>query len=371
MNIQSSTTVFALTLTLFAQGCVRNPGANGYATPSKLFAAWKAAAVSGDSAALNRCLRPQDRRLFRDYLTVRSEFSRKADLASILIEDRFGAETARYFHAKAMGALIFGSRSAGQELARENLTVKGNELFVEKAGEVVLRGTRQRDGRWYVFFPEPDALKGGLAMATGWLKEGVAQVDTLTGKLEKGSATRRDVAYMFVSSEGLPADLRRKESVYGPECDGVKIGIELGSLIVGLQDGTYLSFQVNVDHDGLRPVCFFVPRRSDIGSTGIGRNVIVELDGVPLPQQSSESVVPCRLGYGGGVSSFPVMVTGIPPLTPGEHTIRYSIICQGGTYKDSKGNEYTVLQGPLESNLLTFTVKGTMTRPIDQVGAHE
>ena len=115
-----------------------------------------------------------------------------------------------------------------------------------------------------------------------------------------------------------------------------------------------IGFQIFVKYDGDDPICWWTPEIGPEDSRGLGENTLLEIDGKAVEQPDVKADHIWVAATGGGWSVY--LPLGFR-LRPGQHTVRYTVVSPGGTYRYRDGRRYSVLNGKLVSNTLTFAVE--------------
>lgn len=141
-------------------------------------------------------------------------------------------------------------------------------------------------------------------------------------------------------------------TAYGAVTGGVKLRVRPARAVFkGTEPMRFHLQAVNVSDE---PVCWRMP------SNGIGDNVIIEIDGrkVALPERKPE--------YIGGWAAqwtcqtpeeWTITLPDSVKCAPGQHTIRYIVVAEGGTYKNANNELIPILRGELVSNRANYSVE--------------
>ena len=188
--------------------------------------------------------------------------------------------------------------------------------------------------------------EAGTTMTARFRKE--SRFAPKIAKLAIGFMTDQGVDTLVVSDHYSDPDVP-PETPFGPVTDGVKIRIRPAS--AKSEAGTPLTFYVQAVNASGKPVCWWKPGR------GYGKNVIVELDGkqLELPKEKAE--------YLGGWAAqwtvrkphdWTVTLPQTVPLAEGRHTLRYTIVSDGGTYMNANQQPIPLVDGKIVSNMCNW-----------------
>ncbi|MCH8830660.1 MAG: hypothetical protein IID45_13875 [Planctomycetes bacterium] len=139
---------------------------------------------------------------------------------------------------------------------------------------------------------------------------------------------------------------------FGTPTDGVKLRIRPARQ--SFKAGEPLRFHMQAVNVSRKNVVWWMP------SNRLGKHILIEIDGKPIrqPQRKADGVSgwaadwTCKIPKESSVT--------LPPTTKiakGKHTIRYTIISDGGNYKNANDVLVPLLRGRLASNLATFELK--------------
>ena len=139
---------------------------------------------------------------------------------------------------------------------------------------------------------------------------------------------------------------------FGPPTAGVKIRIRPAKTAFEKADPLRFNLQaVNVSG---KPVCWWRP------FSGLGKNVIVEIDGKRIEQPDEKAE--CMGGWAAqwtckNPREWTVTLPDAVTAARGRHTLRYIIVSNGGHYKNADNEMIPIVRGRIASNEVEFTVE--------------
>lgn len=320
-------------------------------TPRSLIQSYHRAISAQHYSAVLACWAPQYRQ--RVSLCLKEIEQLRASFAPTerLIGERWGPiEAWRYRRDLPDRELLQSpvgraSTEVGICWSKIKLVVEGDMLLVRIDDEEPAVWGRRIRGKWYVVPP----WRGDADHPASQLARIHEQVQALRLEHDRG---RR----LLATGEMTRDDYWDEEwYAVGCKCGPWKRGIALAAIFVGRPDtlpARPLTFMIGARGDEGRKACWRVPRK------GVGRGVLVEIDGKPVHARMIGPTMVVGTGYLALARWWALMLPKWveADLGPGEHTLRYTVLSPGGTHVLQDGSSIPMLDGTLVSNTVTFTL---------------
>ncbi len=141
-------------------------------------------------------------------------------------------------------------------------------------------------------------------------------------------------------------------TAFGPPTDGVKMRIRPAKAV--FKEGEPLRFHLEAINVAGSPVCWWRP------FNGLGENVVIEIDTARMKQP--ESRAECCDGWAaewtcGSPVEWSVTLPEGVALGKGSHTLRYTIVSEGGKYKNANEQMIPLVCGRITSEMARFAVE--------------
>lgn len=347
-------------------------------SPQGLAVSFHEAVQSKNFAAMLQCMEPSKRGEFDSVLVARRRLAEKTERLAKLIEEKIGRKHAEMYLQKisdtAMFSPFFGPVEDGKvDWSEVKFKVEGNRASASIDGETSFH-FKMIKGKWYMTrAPQEDTFSGWIMRQAvrSRLDAMAAAADHRARGITNGTINK-DNFYekMFGVDKDEGERLSRYAATpYGPAVDGVRIRLTTWAAAFGKGERIWFSMEIKYETDDW--VCWWHPGTGPGYSTWLGENVVLELDGRPLPQPDVKADKLFKWGRGSTTLGTSIYFPVDFKLPPGRHTIRYTIISRGGTYTDpDDGRKYRIINGKLVSNTLTFFVSDRKMRPVpDESGA--
>ena len=139
---------------------------------------------------------------------------------------------------------------------------------------------------------------------------------------------------------------------FGPQTGGVKMRIRPAKAT--FKEGEPLKFHLQAVNVSGKPVCWWKP------STGLGQNVVIEIDGARIKQPDRKAE------YIGGWAAkwtcknpdeWTIKLPNTLKIARGKHTLCYVIASKGGKYKNANNKLIPLFRGRIHSNEVSFSVE--------------
>ena len=332
-------------------------------SPKALAASFHDAVESENYAAMLECAEPASQPEFDRILVAFRRSARKIRAVAKMIEEKIGRDEAEEYRTHLEEFTEFRTLSEAVEggkvdWSKVKFKVDGNRASATIGGETV--GLYKKiDGKWYIAGSVESRFARWMYQAT--LKQLDMQAAAAdrhargirNGTINKGNFIQKVMGVDEAEGERLA---RWRATPWGPAVDGVRI--RLTTWAPAFYKDERIRFSIEIKYETDEAVCWRIPGMGPNDSRGLGRNVVLEIDGKAIPQPDVKADGLVRAGHGAITDSTSIYFPVDFRLPPGRHTIRYTIISRGGTHTDPyDGKKYRIIKGKLISNTLTFFIK--------------
>ena len=340
-------------------------------SPQAVAASYQEGLESENYAAMLECVEPCIQAEFDRLLVARRRAIEKVRAVAVVIAEKIGRKEAEFYRSlpgQIAAFTPFWELVGGAKVnwSRVHFKVEG-DMALARTDAGPLAYFRRIGRKWYLGGTKDRGSFGKLMYeAILWhLKTLAANADRHAREIRTGTIHKGNFYPKVMAADAAEAErLGRWAAIpYGPPVDGVRI--RLTTSAPAFRKDERIRFIINIKYETDEPICWRMPGMGPNDSRRLGENVVLEIDGKPIPQPDVKADRLVRAGHGGITDSTSIYLPVNFRLPPGPHMIRCTIISPGGTYVEpDTGEKYRIIKGKLVSNTLTFFVSDRKIRPV-------
>ena len=228
--------------------------------------------------------------------------------------------------------------------------VKGDVAIASDRGDVTFRAVRIKNQWWAVLDENCPSVQAFGPAATAFLRKLGAEARAVSQQIREGRITKDNYYEDLIGHEDEQGRMLARVP-YGAPVDGVRICIFAAPWPPRFKKGERLVFAIRVKYEAQDGAPYWW---APAALSGLGKNVTVHVDGKPVVCRDDGE---CVLTGGGYMSGWSITLPDDLVLSVGSHKIRYELVSDGGTYIDSEGKSYRLVNGRLVSNELQFEIQ--------------